>query len=204
MTDREVEITACQQDFLEDSPPSSDFLDSLSRSNMPNENVIEIAHFEYQAPWGWRACFFLVSLPFLLFSMFFWFHLLANWNVAHAWSIVLMFVFTAIPLFLGLWLLFFSLRGVRLSLRNEQLLCTLKLFWFSRTRVLEFDNAILELASFGHRNPRLWLAIYLCKNESRWMLANEQTCDSVRELFAWLEQHPHFDCRDASNDSFAG
>ena len=171
---------------------------------MPNENAMEIDKFEFQASWGWRACFFLVSIPFLLFPMFLWFHLLTSWNVANVWSIVPIFVFTAPSLFLGLWLLFFSMRWVRLSSSNKQLLCTHKLFCFSRTRVIEFDNARLELASFGHRNPRLWLAIYVYNNESRSMLANEQTCDSVRELFIWLEQHPHFDCRDASNDRFAG
>ncbi len=161
-------------------------------------------HYEVKAPFKWRVCFFLVSLPAFGLGTFPWYKYFVSAHFPNVKATLILFVFTVLPLVLGSGSLLFSIRRVRFSVKDNQLFYTLRLLCFSRTKLLEFDKIRLQLAQFGSRRPRIWLAIYGCNNQSRWMLANEQTCDSVRQLFDWLDGFDAFNCEDASEDRFAG
>ena len=165
---------------------------------MPTKTTDDPESFSYRTPWRWRLCFLALSLLALTMSLVPWFHLLRSEHFTNAWAILVLIVFTALPMMLGSYLLFFSLRSVHFSCANKTVFRTLKLFGIGRTKTLEFGQVTLERAAFGQRNPRLWLAIYGHDRQSKSLIANEQTCDSVLELYTWFEKRHHLRCVDKS------
>ena len=176
---------------------------TLSTLNMlPAKTKSEV--FDYRTPTRWRICFFLVSILPLSLAFTFWAQVLGNGRANGAWAILILAIASALPMCFGFCLLYFSIRSVRFQCTDKAVTQTTRFLGLSRTRILKTNQITLKRASFGHRNPRIWLAIYRHHGESKSLLANEQSCDRVQELYAWLEQTGEFLCWDESSHSFGG
>lgn len=152
--------------------------------------------FDYRTPTRWRICFLCASTVLLGMGLTPWYYLLSSENVAGFWAIVVLAGFTVLPLLLGFCLFYFCFRSVQFHCVDKSLFRTLRCFGIARTKRLQLDRISLERAAFGQRNPQLWLAVYGHSQESKSLLANEQTCDSVQGLYRWFEKRRHLACVD--------
>ena len=160
--------------------------------------------FDFRTPTRWRICFFLMSMLPLTLGVALWANFLGTERAGDFWPCLTLFALTALPLFLCFYILYFSLRTVRFHCAHGSVFETTRFLGISKTRIFDPDRITLKRASFGHRNPQIWLAIYRHQGERQSLLVNEQSCDAIRDLYAWLEKKGQFPCMDKSGDSFGG
>ena len=75
---------------------------------------------------------------------------------------------------LGILLFYLALRVIRLRKNGQQVLRTIKILGLQHSKAIDFDRLCLVRAAFGNRHPRIWYAIYGYRNDSKFLIANEQ------------------------------
>lgn len=153
--------------------------------------------FEFRSPLRWRVAFFSISLVPLWMIWLVWSKLLSRELVLDASAIVGPLVVTAVVGgFAGI-LLYSVLRTVHLRSVDGRVTQTVRVLGIPCSK-REYDKVYLVRQWFGVKNPRLWYAIYGRSGRSKTMLANEQACESVTELFSWFVNKSGVACVDMS------
>ena len=153
--------------------------------------------FEFRSPLRWRIGFSAMSLVPLWMIWLVWSKLFSRPPALEASAFVFPLLFTVFVGGLAGILLYSFLRTVHLRSIAGRVIQTVRVLGIPcSTR--EYDKAYLVRQWLGNKKPQLWYAVYGRSNSSKTMIASEQTCESVAELFSWFENQPDLDCVDMS------